>query len=172
MRLIAFFMALALLVPGCAGSRKPGQASDRETPERRLAAAVEALEKGDVGEATTMLAAISAEPGVPGVTDEALFRLALLQLGAEAQTAGPPSARQTLERLQSDYPASPWSKQAAPLLPLLVSASDALRANRDLKALNLSLRQEIDKLTLEGNELRARLEKLKHLDLELEGKSR
>ncbi len=53
---------------------------------------------GDTREATSLLAAICAEPGVPGVTDEALFRLALLRLG---------SARR--RRRSRIPPARPWN---------------------------------------------------------------
>ena len=172
MKHMTAFILLAVLVTGCASSSKLAGTPNGQAQERTLTAAVQLLEKGDTGEAAKMLAAICAEPGVPGVTDEALFRLALLRLGSETETERPDSARQTMERLQTEYPASPWSKQAAPLLDLLTSESDLVRANRNLKSLNLSLDQEIERLTREGNALRERLEKLKHLDLELEDKSR
>ncbi len=170
MRRIVVAIVSALLVLGCAAGPKPKGPSDSGSPERRLADAVALLAGGRTGEATTLLAEITAGPGVPGVTDEAWFRLALLRLGAESDATA--SGRQMLERLQSEYPDSPWSKQAASLVALLASTTESQRANRELKSQNANLRQEVEKLTREGDELRKRLEKLKHLDLELEGKSR
>ena len=172
MKHMTTLILLTVLLTGCASSPKPAGLPDGRRQGRRLAAAVELLKKGDAQEATNVLAAICAEPGVPGVTDEALFRLALLRLGSETEVDEPDSARQAVERLQREYPASPWSRQAAPFLDLLASTSDLLRANRSLKSLNLSLSQENEKLTAEDNELRERLERLKHLDLELEDKNR
>jgi outer membrane protein assembly factor BamD (BamD/ComL family) len=172
MKHIATVLLLTLLVSGCASSRQPAGVLHRRSQAQRLTAAVQLLEKGDTREATNMLAAICAEPPTPGVTDEALFRLALLQLGSETEKDGPHSAHQAVDRLQREYPTSPWSKQAAPLLELLASTSDLQRTNRNLKALNLALSQQNEGLTRESNELRERLERLKHLDLELEDKSR
>lgn len=166
------FLLLAVLVTGCASSHKSAGVPPGPSSRVRLTVAVRLLEEGDTTEATSMLASICAEPGVPGVTDEALFRFTLLRLGKETDKDEFPSARQALERLQQDYPASPWSRQAAPLLELLVSTSDMSRTNRNLKSLNLSLSQENERLTRESRELRETLEKLKHLDLELEGKGR
>jgi hypothetical protein len=172
MRHLTAFILLTILVTGCASSLRPAGVLHGQRQERKLTSAVRLLEKGETREATNLLAAICAEPGVPGVTDEALFRLTLLRLGSETDKEWPRSARQTVERLQREYPASPWSRQTAPLLELLASTGDLLRANHNLKSLNLSLSQEIERLTRESNELRERLEKLKHLDLELEDKSR
>jgi hypothetical protein len=172
MKRLAALMLLTTLATGCASARKAVGVPYGQSQGRKLTAAVQLLERGDTREATNTLAAICAEPGVQGVTDEALFRLALLRLGSDTEKDGPPSARETAERLQREYPTSAWSRQAAPLLELLASTSDLLRANHNLKSLNLSLSQENEGLTREGNELRERLEKLKHLDLELEDKSR
>jgi hypothetical protein len=172
MRQATTFLVLMLLMAGCAASRRSAGTSPRQRLERTLAAAVQRLEVGATGEATNMLAAVCAEPGVPGVTDEALLRLALLRLRSETHDDAPDSARQALERLQSEYPASPWSRQAAPLLDLLVSDSELRRANRNLRSLNSSLSRENDELTRQGNELQERLDRLKSLDLELENKGR
>jgi hypothetical protein len=169
MKNVTASMLLAILVAGCASSPRSAGVSYRQAQGRRLAAAVALLEKGEPGEAGNLLASVCAEPGVPGVTDEALFRLALLRLKTETEDE---AARQTVERLQKEYPTSPWSRQAAPLLELLASQRELLRANSNLKSQNLSLSQEKAELTRERDELRARLEKLKNLDLELEKKSR
>jgi hypothetical protein len=172
MKHLTTFLLLTMLVAGCASSRKPASVPYAQSQERRLAGAVQALAKGDTAEAAEVLADICAAPGVPGVTDEALFRLTLLRLGSQAEDEGPQSARRTVERLQREYPASAWSRQAAPLRELMISMSDLLRASRNLKSLNQSLSQEKEELLRESKELKERLEKLKHLDLELEDKSR
>jgi hypothetical protein len=169
-------MLLASLVAGCASSRKPVEQTPVELPysqrqEAKLAAAVLLLGMGNASEAESVLVSVCEEPGVPGVTDEALFRLAIFRLGA-TETEGSGAARQIVERLQREYPASVWGRQAAPLLKLLASTSDLRRANSDLQSLNLSLSKVNEELTRERNELRETLEKLKHLDLELEDKSR
>jgi hypothetical protein len=119
------------------------------------------------------------EPAVPGVTDEALFRLSLVQMGSATEVEGLRSARQTMERLRREYPTSSWSKQAAPLLALMTTQSEQQRTSRELlrakvevETLNLSLGAENKRLTLERDELREKLDRLKGLDLELEDKSR
>jgi hypothetical protein len=137
-----------------------------------MAAAMQLLDREDSRGAMNLLAAICAEPGVPGVTDEAFFRLALVQLESANGTEEPHPARQTLERLQLQYPASSWSRQAQPILELLAAQSGLRRANRDLETLNLSLVEQNRHLTRERNELREKLDKLKNLDLELESKGR
>ena len=69
------------------------------------------------------------------------------------------------KRLKKEYPASPWTVQATPLLELIGVAEELRHQNRNFKAANQSLTKEI-------NELNKNLEQLKHLDLELEQKSR
>ncbi len=172
MRQLTAFMLLMILLAGCASTRRPVRISYSQRQSDRLAAAMQLLGREDSRGAMNLLAAICAEPGVPGVTDEAFFRLALVQLGSANETEEPHPARQTLERLQKEYPTSSWSRQAPSILALLTAQSDLRRANRDLETLNLSLGEQNRHLTRERNELREKLDKLKNLDLELESKGR
>jgi hypothetical protein len=126
---------LAALVTGCASSHQPVEMSYGQSQERKLTAAVQLLEAGYPGEAANVLAAICEEPGVPGVTDEALFRLALLRLG---ETAGGPHSALRPRNVCKGIP-SALSSQTAPLLDLsrsapAVASSNLLVANSDLMA--------------------------------------
>jgi hypothetical protein len=107
-----------------------------------------------------LLVAISNEPGVPGVTDQALFRLSLLSLKAGQEKHGTEQAGHYLERLQKEYPASAWVPLASPIKDLLAAMDNAQQQRKNAKELNLSL-------TKENRELRLSIEKLKNLELEL-----
>jgi len=168
----ALILLLTFQLAGCASSPKPAPVPYSETLARRLSAAVELSEKGEVGEATDLLTAICEEPGVVGVTDEALLRLALLRLGVDATGDEPSPARAILERLQREYPSSRWAREAESVLGLLDSRLEVLRANQDLKTANNALRNENAALVRKRDELQKRLDELKDLDLKLEEKSR
>ncbi len=172
MRQMTSFLWLAIAVTGCASSRPPAGMPYSELQRQKLSAAVRILEAGDVTEAGNMLATICEETAVPGVTDEALFQLALLRLRFEAEKDEPDSARPMLERLRDEFPASVWTRQAVALLGLMESRNALLRANHDLKIQNLSLSSENEALSREAKELLERLERLKSLDVELERRSR
>lgn len=155
---------LAAQLTGCAALQKPGGLLYGHGQEQKLTAAVQQLREGNIKTATILLTAICAEPGVTGVTDEALFRLGLLYLKAPPENDAPVD-QHAFERLQREYPASPWTRQATPLIHLLSAINETQRQNRSMKALNLSL-------TKENRELRQSMEKLKHLDMELENKTK
>lgn len=165
-------LLLAIAVSSCASPRPPAGMPYSEIQAEKLTAAVRALEAGDATEAGNILATICEEAPVPGVTDEALFQLALLRLRLGAEKDEPDSARPMLERLREEYPASVWTRQAAALLGLLDSRIALLRANHDLRIRNLSLSSENAELSREGKELLERLERLKSLDVELDQRSR
>src|SRR6185369_10983548 len=83
-------------------------------------------------------------PPVIGVTDEALFRLALLHLGDEG-SKGAVRAQALLERLREEFPQSSWTHQAAPLATYLAGAKTLRDRQRELKTLrdlNLSLSRD------------------------------
>lgn len=145
---------------GCAAMSQPGGSLYRAGQERKLARAATLLEQGKTSAATELLAAVAAEPGVAGVTDEALFRLSLLHLVSGQEKNGMPQAQHDLERLKKEYSASSWAPLASNLIEFLASADDLRQQNRKLKELNLSL-------TKENKELRESIEKLKTLELEL-----
>ncbi len=180
MKRISTILLLLALALGCATTRPPvTRISYTERQEGRLDAAVHLIEMGDSTRATNLLRSICADPGVVGVTDEALFRLSILQLRSRPQTGGPQQCRETLERLQREYPESSWAKMASTLLEVLSAKNEPPRADPDLESRNLILIREnerltrdVDALRMEVRELREKLEKLKHLDLELEDESR
>lgn len=157
---------LLVLLNGCAVlSPGDGGIIGRFSQSRELSRATGLLESGDRGEAARVLSAICNSSGVPGVTDEALFRLALLSLRPVTDREGDLHALQLLKRLKKEYPASPWTAQAGQLTEMLATVEEMRRQNRNLKTLNQSLTNEV-------NELNNSIEQLKRLDLELEKKHR
>jgi len=87
------------------------------------------------------------------VTDEALFRLALLNLKDDSNKSLL-RAQSLLDRLSEKYPASLWTRQSAQLHAYL------RRRQREQKSQK--------ELSRDNRELRQNLERLKQLDLELE----
>lgn len=162
MKTVMTILVSASLLAGCATMQKgeTGGFMQRYAKSKRLAQAVEMLSRGNSNQAARELRAISEETPVPGVTDEALFRLALLSLkpGTDKSLA---QGEHLLKRLRKDYPRSPWTAQAAPLIDLMEHSDELRSQNRNLKAVNQSLTKEI-------NELNKNIEQLKHLDVELE----
>lgn len=175
---IALTALLLLLLTGCASIGSGGnQLLNRFSEGRRLSEAVDFLEQGNLDAAASLLERLVDQPGVPGVTDEALFRLAVIRL--QNGKEGPAQTTSLLDRLTREYPTSPWTKQGVPLLEYLSSTDDARKQARNLKILNISLtrdnkelRSTNQTLVKENKELHQSIEKLKHLDIELEKKSR
>jgi hypothetical protein len=102
-----------------------------------------------------------------GVTDEALFRLALLKIN-DGDLGGGKSSLALLEKLKNNYPSSVWTKQAAPLHTYLSGSKNARNRDREFNSLrekNLSLSRDV-------RDLRQTIERLKVLDFELEQKIR
>lgn len=133
--------------------------------DRRFAAAMVFLRTGDEQSARDLFEQVVEGPSRIGVTDEALFRLALLHLREEGGK-GATRAMELLERLKTEFPKSLWTRQAAPLGGYLASVKtlrDRQREIKALKELNLSLSRD-------NRELRQSIERLKSLDLELEQK--
>lgn len=135
--------------------------------ERSFSAALQFVRTGNESAARELLEDVVEEPQLIGVTDEALFRLAVFTLGDE-NGKGETRARKLLERLTAEFPTSSWTRQAAPLLDYIRETA-ALRARmRELK----NLRNQNLSLSRDNKELRQSLEHLKDLDLELEQKIR
>lgn len=162
-RLLIMLVALAL--GGCATMAKPGSMLYQSAQEKKLTQAVALLEQGKTAAATELLSVLCDEPGVPRITDEALFRLSLLRLGAGQEKSALRQVHHDLERLKKEFPASSWAPLAAILNEYLISADDLQHQNRKLKEQNLSS-------TRENKELRQSIEKLKNLELELGNKIR
>ncbi|HEY5514343.1 MAG TPA: hypothetical protein VIK40_11930 [Geomonas sp.] len=172
-RLATLLLAISLCT-GCATPQK-GESfgfMQRYNGSNRLASAVALLDKDDSPGAAKVLEAICASKPVPGVTDEALFRLALLSLKPSAERPASTKAHQLLRRLKKEFPSSPWTAQAAPLTELINAAEELRRQNKSYKATNQSQAKEINELNRNIEQLNSSIDQLKHLDLELEKKSR
>lgn len=170
---VTFLLILGLL-NGCgtfAKSPQPSQSGDgsarmgRGEQERFLAGALEYLRKGKENNARILLERLREAPPLEGVTDEALFRLALLGLRDDSGK-GVRQTQELLDRLIGEFPHSTWAFQAMPLAGYLSDAQSIRDKQRELKSLrdlNLSLSRD-------NRELRQTLERLKNLDIELEHK--
>jgi hypothetical protein len=167
-RIIALVLALLLAITGgCSMLRsKPlPEAGAVVEQERRFAGALQYLMQGKEREAEQLLEQVVAGKALPGVTDEALFRLALLHLRDEGGK-GDAHAQTVLARLKKEYPRSIWTRQAAPLTAYLAGVGALRDSQRELKI----LRERSQSLIRDNKELRQSLERLKNLDLELEQK--
>jgi hypothetical protein len=144
---ITLALFLLLSATGCHHRQADSLPFFREQAlSRKLDDAREALRARQFSRATTLLSEIVASPGTPGITDEALLRLALLQLrsGQERDTG---QALRSLERLAKEFPGSHWTPLAAPVADLV---------NRNTS------------LTMDNRTLRQNIQKIKELELELE----
>ena len=135
--------------------------------ERKFAGALQLLRQGNELGARELLEQVIVAPGLPGVTDDALFRLALLRLRDGGERGGQ-EGYSLLARLAKEYPDSIWTHQSAALTSYLSSTQKLFEKQRETK----TLRELHLHLSRENKELRLNLEKLKNLDLELEQKSR
>lgn len=169
----SLFIIMVVCLSGCASLQKSLESQrQRSARQDKLAQAVSLIGKGNTEKASKLLAEIVAAPGIPGVTDEALFRLGLLSVPPDLEREEIANALKHLERLQRDYPVSPWANQAATLTDFLSgvprrieSTTELRRQIKTLKDLNLSL-------TRENKEMKLNIEKIKTLDLELEKKAK
>lgn len=107
---------------------------------------------------------IIARPPQSGVTDEALFRLALHNLRGNSRE-GSAKAQHLLNRLAKEYPQSSWNLWGQ-------SINDLLDTLNDQRRLISNLRNQNQTLSKETKELHQTIERLKSLDLELEKKNR
>ncbi len=164
---------ICLILSGCATTDEDGK---RIAHDQAIFRAAEPNDNGDEKDPAKRLQKIIAKGKNEGITDQALFRLSLIHLHSGLDKENIDQARKRLEELQRDYPKSPWTQMAAPLIELLQ------RLNRDLRIFNQALIKESKEiqslrgvnstLVKENKELRQTIEKLKHLDLELDNKPR
>lgn len=122
------------------------------------------LAAGNSDGAARILNAVISAPPKPGVTDEALFRLALLSLKPGLDKPAAAQGQQFLKRLAKEYPNSPWTILAGPVSELINVAEELKRQSKSLKGTNQSLTKEI-------GDLNRNLDRLKQLDVELEKKA-
>jgi polyhydroxyalkanoate synthesis regulator phasin len=128
---------------------------------QNLAAANSLLESGDTAAAARTFSGIIDAGSYPGITDEALFNLALLELRPAAEQDGNARALQLLKQLGKEYPASSWTARSRHLLELLTGVEELRRQVRSLKGSNQALTKEVD-------ELNRNIDQLKKLDQDLE----
>lgn len=171
-RMIATVLLIACL-SGCASIQKSLESQRlRSARQERLAQAVWLIERGNAERAATVLTAIVSSPGMPGVTDEALFRLGLLSVPPDLEREELSTALKYLERLQKEYPISPWATQAASLTDFLASVPRRVQSTTELRRQIKTLKDLNLSLTRENKEMRLNIEKIKTLDLELEKKAK
>ncbi|SKA11936.1 hypothetical protein SAMN02745119_02727 [Trichlorobacter thiogenes] len=173
MRLFLNRWLLALCVlqlcSGCMLFNRHHSDADAPVPslERQFATALQFLRQGNEQGARELLEQVVVAPGLAGVTDDALFRLALLKLRDGGEKGGQ-EGYSLLARLAKEYPDSIWTHQSAALTRYLSSTQklfEKQRETRTVRELNLYLSRE-------NKELRLNIEKLKKLDLELDLKNR
>ena len=162
---IVFIVLMTLMMnTGCARFEKNAPLFQAFSEQNRtLSEAVDLLRKGNEVQARTLLETVV--DGVPtaGITDEALFRLALLSFKEES-VKGHQRTQALLERLAAAYPDSIWTRQSASLLAHLAEDRTLRNQQRELK----SLKEQNLSLGRENRELRQSLERLKQLDIDLE----
>jgi hypothetical protein len=188
-------LLLAVLSEGCSMIRAdkppPAVQAARGHQELSLAAALQSLKTGKEREARTLLEEVISGTPLPGITDEALFRLAVLHLGDE-DCNGDTQTHALLARLQKESPDSNWARQATPLITYLDEVDDLRNARevlntrwtqsqsqlreskyevKTLQERNLSLVHDKKELQKRLDQLQKSLDRLKNLDLELEQKN-
>lgn len=180
-RLLAGLLLL-LMLNGCA--MKGGSPSFIFTAKwMKMHDANQALQKGDETTAVRFMEEISADRAIDeGITDEALFRLSLLGIRQYRDPDSMKLVRSRLDRLNTEYPKSIWTRLSWPLVEYLAEAEKARSDLRSVKVRNSSLsrenrelnlsNQQVQALIKENRELQQMIEKLKTLDLELERKNR
>lgn len=165
---VAVVLLLALTTAGCSllgvtPTPPPPPPPRISAQELAFATALGHLRSGNETDARNELERVVAAPPLAGVSDEALFRLALLVL-RDSGDKGLQHALQLLARLKNDFPGSAWTHQAAPLEDLLESTRNLRARQRELR----TLREQNLSLSRDNKELRQSIERLKNLDMELE----
>lgn len=164
-------LMMCLLLSSCSTGRE-GSCVLHQDQGSTLARAVRLYDEGKEQEAEKWLREVVSKEKVAGVTDEALFRLSLMQLKAGIVKEDLEQSLKRLETLQRDYPSSPWTRLSVPLMAVI---KEAQRQNREIRALTREipgLKGHNLSLVKENKELRKTIEQLKYLDMELEKKPR
>lgn len=167
MRIAGALIAVVLLLPGCVKlTDKDGGIFYRYGQEQKLDRAIAELGQGHTDNAVALLTEVSKEKVLPGVTDQALFRLGILDLSTdEDEDDGLQESQKHLKRLKREFPASPWTAQGAPLLDLVTAVIEERRQNKAVKG-------QLQNLQKENRELRHRFDLFKNIDIQLEKKSK
>lgn len=149
------------LCTGCAATAEYWRGALGKPHDTPLVRGIGALEAGHPAAAARILRKASEGRPVPGETDEVLFRLALLSLRPNRQAPVSSRARHLLARLKREYPASPWTAQAAQLGELIRLVDELSRQNGELRAAKDSLARKVQ-------ELSESIEQSRNLEVELE----
>lgn len=177
MKRAAGYLIIGLMLAGCSHIPFHGfNGSATGSYRNKLEAATSALEGGKTKQATTLLKDICAHSSIPGVTDEALFRLSLLQLSDEESDSDHAPPRKLLARLKKEFPRSQWTTLSRPLLELLDDMEELRSQNQNLRIINSREMKNIkglnESLIKQNRDLQQTIERIKALDLELERKGR
>ncbi|MGA7829191.1 MAG: hypothetical protein WCA04_16155 [Geobacteraceae bacterium] len=140
--------------------------------QQKLIQAKKLLKKNKIEEAKKTLSEIITKPAVAGITDEALFRLSLLNLEAGQQKIATEKAEKDLDYVLSKFRSSSWSAHATALKGLIDAYEAALQEKAELDKTVRNLKSSNASLTKESTDLRQDLDKLKKLDLDLEMKKK
>ena len=150
--------------------KRGGQEQEVSEKRQNLAKAVDMIRAGQEREASYFLELVIDDSREDGVTDEALFRLAILKLNDGELGAGKSSIA-LLDKLRRSYPASVWTRQAAPLQSYLKGVHNIRNREREVNTLReKNLSEKNLSLSRDVHGLRQTIERLKALDLELEQK--
>lgn len=134
------------------------------SPGQQLMTAKSQMALGEYGKSGKIFEEMIARPAEAGITDEALFQLALLNLTANNRE-GTSKSYHLLQRLIKEHPRSAWAHLGQPLIELLDNLAEQRRQIAAIKNQNQSFGKEI-------KELHQTIDRLKSLDLEMEKKSR
>ncbi len=170
MRTCIAIIAIITGLCGCATTRQPDLHAREQ--QKKLILAKILLENNSTPAAKKTLSEICNAPSVPGVTDEALFRLALLELETGQQKITTDKAEKNLAKLLGKFSSSSWRAHTTTLKGLMDAYDITLQEKAELERTVKNLKNTNASLTKENTELRQDMEKLKKLDLELERKKK
>jgi uncharacterized protein YceK len=170
MRKLIICLAVIIGLSGCATIRK--EDPNAREQRQKLVLAKMLLESNRTEAAKKTLAEITVKPPVAGITDEAFFRLALLNLEAGQQKIATDKAGKVLDTLMGKFSSSSWSAHAITIKGLLDAYDVTLQEKAELDRTIKNLKSSNASLTKENVDLRQDLEKIKKLDLELEMKKK
>lgn len=169
-RILVLIVITAMALGGCATMNKADRYSYEQ--QKKLALAKILLQSNRPAAARKTLAEISTAPPVASVTDEALFRLALLDLETDSQKTATEKSEKSLTALLTSFSSSSWSSHAIMLKNLLEAYDSTVQEKAELEKTIKNLKNSNTSLSKENANLRQDLEKLKKLDLELEMKKK
>lgn len=156
-----YYILILLAVLSVGGCATLGQLESGAEQKRQLTKGVQLLQAGNVKQARDMLERVVAAAPRTDVTDEAIFRLALLHINNEA-VKGTLRTPALLERLKKEYPHSSWTHLSAPLTAYMYGTKISHEKEREQNIL----------LQRESRELRQSIERLKDLDIEMDKKNK